>query len=555
MEERVSRRAFVGGAALMAGAAMAGLAGCSSSKGQSAAAVPAGVPESWDKEADVVVVGCGAAGLGAAIAAAQGGASVEVLEAAPEGEQGGNTRVSGNMIMVPDTVELGVTYQTELNGPYVIGEALMQAWAEQLIEALDWLKDDVGIDMQQGKVASPEYTEVKGSEGIHTYIADGVQAEEHLWTVMFEAASEMGISFNYDARAVKLFFDPTTREVFGVRTEDGRTWKARKGVVLACGGFENNPDMLMNYFCGEGDAIPFFSGTPWNRGDGHKMVSELGIPLWHMNSYAGASGMFRVQSLDSGMSSWPNFKSKDYIYVNAEGRRFMYEERTSTGRHGRLKDEAGAWALMSFPSPSHIIFGQAMFDGDPLMTVESRSQWVARIDGYRAADTNQGMLDAGLFVKADTVEELAEKTGYDATTLAETIAKYNEDVAAGKDTQFGRGEAYYGTYVGSGRDTGETRTGEQVVVIEPFELLPIEPPYYAAQISMVLLNTQGGPKRNESAQTLDWDGNPIPRLYNCGEFGSIYAYMYNGGGNVGEAIATGRVAGLHAVGLDPWDAA
>ena len=72
---------------------------------------------------------------------------------------------------------------------------------------------------------------------------------------------------------------------------------------------------------------------------------------------------------------------------------------------------------------------------------------------------------------------------------------------------------------------------------------------------MVLLNTQGGPKRNENAQTLDWDGNSIPRLYNCGEFGSIYAYMYNGGGNVGEAIATGRVAGLHAVGLDPWDAA
>ena len=126
------------------------------------------------------------------------------------------------------------------------------------------------------------------------------------------------------------------------------------------------------------------------------------------------------------------------------------------------------------------------------------------------------------------MEELAEKTGYDATTLAETISKYNEDVAAGKDTLFGRGEAYYDSYAGSGSDTGEARTGEQKVVIEPFELLPIEPPYYAAQISMVLLNTQGGPKRNENAQTLDWDGNSIPRLYNCGEFGSIYAYMYNG---------------------------
>ncbi|MEG0461385.1 FAD-binding protein, partial [Gordonibacter sp.] len=66
--------------------------------------------------------------------------------------------------------------------------------------------------------------------------------------------------------------------------------------------------------------------------------------------------------------------------------------------------------------------------------------------------------------------------------------------------------------------------------------------------------TQGGAKRNGESQVLDIDGSVIPRLYSAGEFGSIYAYMYNGGGNISEAVSTGRIAGIGCAKLDPWDA-
>jgi succinate dehydrogenase/fumarate reductase flavoprotein subunit len=80
------------------------------------------------------------------------------------------------------------------------------------------------------------------------------------------------------------------------------------------------------------------------------------------------------------------------------------------------------------------------------------------------------------------------------------------------------------------------------------------PPFYAMEICECQTNTQGGPERNKDNQTIGNDGKPIPRLYTVGELGSIYGFLYNGGGNVPEAYATGRIAAKHAVTLKPWDA-
>jgi len=67
-------------------------------------------------------------------------------------------------------------------------------------------------------------------------------------------------------------------------------------------------------------------------------------------------------------------------------------------------------------------------------------------------------------------------------------------------------------------------------------------PYYAIEMSPSMLNTQGGPRRNEKAQIVRPDGSPIPRLYSAGELGSIYSYLYQGTGNIGECLAFGRIA-------------
>ena len=85
-------------------------------------------------------------------------------------------------------------------------------------------------------------------------------------------------------------------------------------------------------------------------------------------------------------------------------------------------------------------------------------------------------------------------------------------------------------------------------------LAPIaQGPFYAIELSPSMLNTQGGPRRNEKAQIVRPDGSPIPRLFSAGELGSIYSYLYQGTGNIGECLAFGRIAGRNAAAEAAWD--
>jgi 3-oxosteroid 1-dehydrogenase len=82
--------------------------------------------------------------------------------------------------------------------------------------------------------------------------------------------------------------------------------------------------------------------------------------------------------------------------------------------------------------------------------------------------------------------------------------------------------------------------------------LVITPPFYSAELALTCTNTQGGPKHNGKAQTLDQDGKPIPRLYTPGELGSFFGFLYPGGSNIPEAISFGRIAGENAAAERPW---
>jgi predicted oxidoreductase len=84
-------------------------------------------------------------------------------------------------------------------------------------------------------------------------------------------------------------------------------------------------------------------------------------------------------------------------------------------------------------------------------------------------------------------------------------------------------------------------------------LVPFGPaPFYAIELSPSMLNTQGGPRRNERGQIVRPDSTPIPRLYSAGELGSIYSYLYQGTGNIGECFAFGRICARNAVAELPW---
>ncbi|MCB1742807.1 MAG: FAD-binding protein, partial [Gammaproteobacteria bacterium] len=77
-------------------------------------------------------------------------------------------------------------------------------------------------------------------------------------------------------------------------------------------------------------------------------------------------------------------------------------------------------------------------------------------------------------------------------------------------------------------------------------------PFYALELSPSMLNTQGGPRRNEHARIVRPDGTPIGRLYSAGELGSIYSYLYQGTGNIGECLVFGRIAGRNAAAEKAW---
>ena len=91
--------------------------------------------------------------------------------------------------------------------------------------------------------------------------------------------------------------------------------------------------------------------------------------------------------------------------------------------------------------------------------------------------------------------------------------------------------------------------GRDSETLEPIN----KPPYYGIPIVPTFLNTQGGPRRNRKAQVVNPFGEPIPRLYSAGELGSIYGFLYQAGGNIGECLAFGRIAARNAVTEKPWD--
>ena len=547
MAKHITRRNMIAGCTA---SALVGVTGANMAVADEAA--PFWMPQAWDRETDILVIGYGGAGAAAAIVACQEGlGDVLVLEAAPEGFEGGNTKVSGNLMFIPDTLEATLDYQTFLNGPYAIDNDVMQAWAEGIRENFDWVSA-MGASLESMPFSAPEYPEVEGSEAVHTWCVDGEFCKPSLWNVLKAQEAELGFPVMYGTRATRLVFDPATREVLGAVAESDEgdvCIKARKGVVLACGGIENDPQMIRDYGT-TGVSVVRPMGTPYNRGDGIRLVAPLGAQLWHMNAAAGNGYSVYSGGYDNDVVGSTAFGSaKDYIFVGSNAKRFMYEERIGVTRHGKVL-VGGSWMNIPTPTPAWCIFGQTTFDGSCVCAVKGDAGWLA-VYGQYIAEDNQGFLDAGVIFKGDTIEELAEKIGLEPETLAETVATYNGYCADGHDPDFGRGEEVTDAF--KMFQAGEENSGK--VAIQAFDLQAIEGPFYAIELVPRYLNTQGGAKRDASGNIVDYDGNPIPRLYGAGEFGCIYGYMYNGGGNVSEAIASGRLAARSIGALTPWDEA
>lgn len=290
---------------------------------------------------------------------------------------------------------------------------------------------------------------------------------------------DAGVRIETEARVTDLLVDDDLGGVTGVAvaTPHGRrTVHARRGVVLATGGFEWDAELLKKHFPGEPE---FLSSPSTNTGDGLKMALKIGAATAHMDQ---ANIMIQppvhyertLHGLPLRIHAEP-----DAILVDADGRRFTSEYEfniadwtvTSTERGARLKRPA--WLISHWPMV--------------------RRGWL--IKWY---EKNK----PGWLVKARTLDGLAEKTGLPAGALQETVVRFNRFAAAGVDEDFRRGTA----------SDYEARLAAANGLMAPIE----RPPFVAFAFRPSILGTKGGIRTNERGQALRPDGSAIPGLYCAG---------------------------------------
>lgn len=516
---QTSRRSFVKGAACMGIAAGAGFA--STALAEEAGSYTFVDTVAWNAEYDVVVVGFGGAGGIASIYAADAGARVLLCDSAPEGDEGGNTRFAAQMCVSGDDPDkLYQYYKDGLYWHYDIDEATLRAYTDGLCDMENLMKyidaEEPTVLIPNGSVVTPEYpefNEIGGDTVVEWFVHKGM-FDSALWKTIRAAVEKRADSIDVwlESPAVHMVQDPQTKTVVGVEIQrDGQSVlvHAKNGVVLSCGGFENNPAMIQDYI-GAVRLTPF--GTTYNVGDGIKFGREVGADMWHMEAYESIGILSgNAWATDTGRLAFEkkvgggnplSLESGDYgvggiMLVGDDGKRFIDENAKS--RHGHVYSN-GVWRMPVANYAPHLVFDQEQYE-------------LLDADGYLTEDRKAKL------VSAETAEELAGLIGADPAVLAQTIADFNFYAENGRDYHLGR---------------------------DPESMRALTGTLYAAEFRPGVLNTQGGPRRNANAEVLDVQGNPIPHLYSAGELGGICAFQYNSGGNLGECMVFGKIAGTNA---------
>ncbi|MBP3700673.1 MAG: FAD-dependent oxidoreductase, partial [Lachnospiraceae bacterium] len=330
MQKKLSRRSFLKGSIAGAAslAAMGILGGCSNEEAGTTTAVgnevettQAPVMETkaityadticWNGEFDVIVVGSGAAGLTSAITAADAGARVLIVEKAPKGAAGGNSKVCHQLFATVDTVEGGMEYYSSMRGNFKsTSDEVLKAYVTGMTGLRDYLAS-LGADKEKMTcwrgcgiaTYDCEHPELAGSEHFFAYTLTDKVEDGALYSLLRKNVKDRAASIDvyYETPAMHLIQDPVSKAIIGVTVERaGETLNLRalNGVIMACGGFENNEEMLENYLYLGGQYHHY--GTDYNTGDGIKMAMEVGANLWHMANYeaTGVSNMYPAPGED-----------------------------------------------------------------------------------------------------------------------------------------------------------------------------------------------------------------------------------------------------------------
>lgn len=524
-------------------------------------------------EADIVVVGFGGAGACSAIAAHDAGVEVIIIEKQPEDRHYPNTRMSGGGFHSPypggDREALKQYTKAMFSGenlPFSLegeqpdfSDELAEVWADLSPENEDFMR---GLDpaFKTFKLSNAAFPHFPGAEKSgyavvrSTYTGgrseeasltsstrdarkEDKEAGEAFFACVKTGVSSRTIATHFDTRAHSLVVD-AEGAVIGVRASRGGTevqYTARRAVIITSGGYEYNKRMRKAFLEGPGAEGWAFYGSTANTGDGIEMALKVGAGLAKVGKIAGriiCAIPQRAHGLKIGLNTSAVGKPHELVVDNF-GKRFASERRITKdpSRYIFYKEALPFNTLtLSYPRiPSWMVFDSQLMDSGPLVRLAA-----AAYQDVSWGDDNREALRKGWILKGDTLEALAaaisahdeNKGQMDAQTLRDNLDRYNRHCGKGHDPDFER---------------------------EPATLGAVDrPPFYAIPLYPGGPNTKGGLRANADRQVLDWQDQPIPRLYAVGEIASAFQFVYQGGGNLAECITFGRKAGAVAAAERPW---
>ncbi|VTZ26529.1 Dehydrogenase [Methylocella tundrae] len=474
---------------------------------------------------DIVVVGSGIAGLSAAVTAAESGQRVGIVERAAEGEHGGNTRYTEaylRMKSVDETADDFEYHFAENAGGYIDPSFLQEAtrdyqnWSP-LMRSLSMLDPEIIGSLAENAGPTLRWLERLGVKFEFLPTAFITTTTTRLLPVggglalvetLTAKAKEKGVAIHFNSTAQKLLTD-VEGAVAGlvVQQRGKRRAVSAKAIVLACGGFEGNAEMLAQYLGPRSINLrPVARGGYYNKGEGIRMALEIGA------APNGDFGSYHAEPVDprSDVAEPAVFTFPYGILVNKDGQRFA--------------DEAPGTVDAVYESVTRRIYEQR--DGIAYLILDAKIEEVP--NWKKSLRTNQSPITGG------ALAELADKIGLDPRTLEQTVNAYN---AACRD----------GVYKPLELDGLATKG------LEPKKsnwARPIDTPTYRCYpIISANVFTFGGLKINRHAQVLNTDGDPLPGLYAAGETAGIYYRVYTGSTSVLRGAVFGRLAAQHAAAL------
>lgn len=531
--------------------------------------------QKWDRVVDVVVLGTGAAAMSSAILAADQGAEVLVLEKAHE--IGGTTAFSGGVPWIPmnhyakelgieDSREEALSYLRSLTQDREPDPHLVEVYVDTAHEMIKYLHDhtplrfavprgyaDYFANQPGGKLEGrsldpepfplnelgeewqdkirrhpifPPLTLAEGGAVDASQVDYNIIAERMMNNIvtmgrslsasMFKGMLDRGITTLLETAGKELVMNDKG-EVIGVRAEhNGESvyYGARKGVMIATGGFEWNKELVKTFLKGK-MTHPMSPQT--NTGDGLIMAMEAGAALGNMTE-----AWWSPTLVD------PTIEYEDLIFNQIASGRMSKNSIIVNGRGERFVNEGTAYNDMP----------RAMFNYDPVnLTYPNETAYMIFDNQLKEREMVLTMFPGENIPDwvnhADSIRELAEQIGIDPDALEANINHFNENANKGVDPDFHRGTAYFEGFLRGG--------GSPERNIGPIE----QGPFFALPVYCGTLGTNGGPRINEHGQVINLRGELISGLYSAGNaamgvMGQTYAAA---GGTIGPALTFGYLAG------------